>query len=456
MSNIKVVCRVRPLGKKEKKKNTRSIIGYKDENTMVVSKKDFIFDRVFREKTTQSEIYEDVAINITDDILDGYNCTVIAYGLTGTGKTYTMMGSKLDEGIIPRLVYNLFDSINETNEDIEYTIQVSYLEIYLEKIRDLLNTKHTNLRIRESPYKGIWVQGLTDVYATTTDEIFDIIDKGNNNRSIAETKMNPNSSRSHSIFSITVTQVQQSIGTKTISKLVLVDLAGSESVEKTGASGLTLTQSQYTNKSLLTLGYVIRNLHQHSGHIPYRDSKLTRILTNSLGGNSKTLLIVTCSPFSEDSHETLSTLRFGTTVKTICNTPKVNTERSIGEYKRLLAEANKKLSDLGECGFVEGLESEDILRFKEISDENEKLREENEKLKETMLFKDVDISESTQTFLVNFAEPASTSRHEKLSKSRGNMIKFLEKAIDTERKEFRIRSTEDKTRILILEKALNR
>jgi kinesin family protein 5 len=464
MSNIKVFCRVRPLNSKEKKKNDNKAIKYKGVQTLIIDSKQFTFDNVFRDNSTQEDLYLNTVENIGTNILKGYNCTVIAYGLTGTGKTYTVMGTPNDKGIIPRLTQNIFNLIYEADEDIEFLIRVSYIEIYLEKIRDLLNPTKDNLRIRDCSYKGVWIQGLTEEYVSDMNDITKIIEWGNENRSTAETKMNEKSSRSHALFQITVIQTKISTGTKTSSKLVLVDLAGSESVGKTGASGLTLLQAQHTNKSLLTLGNVIRALYEKTSHIPYRDSKLTRILTHSLGGNSKTFLIVTCSPFFNDTEETISTMRFGTQVKSICNKPKANIERSIEEYKCLLMDANKKILALGgeNVSIREIDPKEDVVLFKKIeeqtkenerlSDEKEKLIEDKEQLKEenrilteTLKYKDTEIKDSVITTRqtttsklletlsepVNIKNPKEISQFEKLSINRERTIKILEEYLES-------------------------
>lgn len=284
-----------------------------------------------------------------------------------SGKTHTLMGYDGNRGVIPRMVERLFDEMYNADEDVQFILSVSFVEIYLEKIRDLLNPVENNLRIREGGYKnGIWIEGVTEQYVGSYEDILDVIDVGNSNRSVASTKMNEYSSRSHSIFLLNLEQSSVSTGVKKYSKLVIVDLAGSEKVEKTGATGLTLLQAQHTNKSLSCLGIVIKSLTENASHIPYRDSKLTRILTDSLGGNSKTCLIITCSLSDYNITETISTLRFGSSVKTIKNKPTANIEISISEYKRLLNEANNRIKTIEENGGYyiddEGKEKEQKIR----------------------------------------------------------------------------------------------
>jgi Kinesin motor domain len=269
--------------------------------------------------------------------------------------------TKEDEmGIIPRIVKAVFRGIRNGDDMLEYTVQVSYVEIYLEKVRDLLNPAQDNLKIREGKKKGIYIDGVTDFYVGSFNDVLRIMKKGDMNRSIAATRMNAKSSRSHSVFIMTVTQRHTQTNATKTSKLIMVDLAGSEKVRKTGASGLTLLQAQHTNKSLAALGNVINSLTESRSHIPYRDSKLTRLLTDSLGGNSKTCLIITCSPSMYNLEETFSTLRFGMRAKSIKNKPRVNQERTVEEYKKLLGAAKRKIREQGLI--IEALES-DIKRI---------------------------------------------------------------------------------------------
>ncbi|ORZ00324.1 P-loop containing nucleoside triphosphate hydrolase protein [Syncephalastrum racemosum] len=221
--------------------------------------------------------------------------------------------------------------------NMEFTVKVSYMEIYMEKVRDLLNPSHDNLPIHEDKVKGVYVKGVLEVYVSSTEEVYEVMRRGGNNRVVAYTNMNAESSRSHSIVLITITQKNLDTGAAKSGKLYLVDLAGSEKVGKTGASGQTLEEAKKINKSLTALGMVINALTDgKSSHIPYRDSKLTRILQESLGGNSRTTLIINCSPSSYNEAETVSTLRFGVRAKTIKNKAKVNADLSPAELKALL------------------------------------------------------------------------------------------------------------------------
>ncbi|KAJ8656579.1 hypothetical protein O0I10_007656 [Lichtheimia ornata] len=345
-NNIKVVCRFRPQNKLEIKEGGQPIIDIDDEGTSVKLngkdvKQTYAFDKVFGWKTRQEDIFNYSIKSIVDDVVSGYNGTVFAYGQTGSGKTYTMMGSDIDDhenkGIIPRIVEQIFTSIMESPPNMEFTVKVSYMEIYMEKVRDLLNPQHDNLPIHEDKVKGVYVKGVLEVYVSSTEEVYEVMRRGSNNRVVAYTNMNAESSRSHSLVMITITQKNVDTGAAKSGKLYLVDLAGSEKVGKTGASGQTLEEAKKINKSLTALGMVINALTDgKSSHIPYRDSKLTRILQESLGGNSRTTLIINCSPSSYNEAETVSTLRFGVRAKTIKNKAKVNADLSPAELKALL------------------------------------------------------------------------------------------------------------------------
>jgi hypothetical protein len=259
-------------------------------------------------------------------------------------------------GIIPRLVEDIFLSIEECDEELEFTIKCSYIEIYLEKIRDLIQPDRDNLKIREAATGGVYIEECSESYVGSKEEIFALLAEGQNSRAIAATKMNAESSRSHSVFILTLRQNNKTTGSKKVSKLFLVDLAGSEKINKTGAEGQTLNEAKYINKSLSALGNVISALTEGNSHVPYRDSKLTRLLQDSLGGNSRTVLIITASPALFNLEETISTLRFGSRAKKIKNTPRINQELSVTEYKQLLATSNRRISDQEEL--IKALEND--------------------------------------------------------------------------------------------------
>ncbi|KAF8077929.1 kinesin heavy chain [Lyophyllum atratum] len=363
-TNIKVVCRFRPTNAIEAREGGEICVGF-DDNLQSVQmratavgsgpeKDGFTFDRVFPMGTKQHEVFD-------YDVLDGYNGTVFAYGQTGSGKTFTMMGADIDsdelKGIIPRITEQIFQSIVESDAHLEYLVKVSYMEIYLERIRDLLAPQNDNLQVHEEKSKGVYVKNLSDYYVSSAREVYEIMRTGGAARVISSTNMNAESSRSHSIFLITIQQRNTETGALKTGNLYLVDLAGSEKVGKTGASGQTLEEAKKINKSLSALGMVINALTDSKAkHIPYRDSKLTRILQESLGGNSRTTLIINCSPSSYNEAETLSTLRFGIRAKSIKNTARVNAELSPLELKGLLAKAN--LANTGYQKYIAALEAE--------------------------------------------------------------------------------------------------
>ncbi|KAJ6496724.1 kinesin heavy chain [Mycena vitilis] len=353
-NNIKVICRFRPTNAIEQREGGEIVATFSEDLTTVQmrsnalgsgpEKDGFTFDRVFPMGTKQQEVFDYGVNDIVKDVLDGYNGTVFAYGQTGSGKTFTMMGADIDsdelKGIIPRITEQIFQSIVESDAHLEYLVKVSYMEIYLEKIRDLLAPQNDNLQVHEEKNKGVYVKNLSDYYVSSAREVYEIMRTGGNARMVSATNMNAESSRSHTIFLISINQRNTETGAQKTGNLYLVDLAGSEKVGKTGASGQTLEEAKKINKSLSALGMVINALTDSKvKYIPYRDSKLTRILQESLGGNSRTTLVINCSPSSYNEVETISTLRFGIRAKSIKNSARVNAELSPLELKGLLQKA---------------------------------------------------------------------------------------------------------------------
>ncbi|GLD99506.1 hypothetical protein PINS_up008232 [Pythium insidiosum] len=311
----------------------------------------FTYDRVFDEADGQQVVFDHVARPVVQDLMDGYNATIFAYGQTSSGKTYTMEGASIDDpqlrGIIPRTATEIFQNVLAADENMEFIVKVSYIEIYMERIRDLLDPykSKVNLQVREDTQRGIFVEGMTEISVTSDDELLSTMRDGAANRAVAATGMNEGSSRSHSVFMVTLFQRNLVNQATKAGKLYLVDLAGSEMVRKTGASGKQLEEAKTINKSLSALGNVINALtDSNASHVPYRDSKLTRVLQESLGGNSKTNLIINVSPSSYNMSETISTLRFGNRAKSIKNKAVVNEQRSVEEYKLLLAKAEKAMN----------------------------------------------------------------------------------------------------------------
>lgn len=362
--NIKVFIRFRPLNDLEvgllndscgwmvPKYISDSTIGIyssqeiKDNKYQMPNNYVFKYDKVFKCDSRQSEIYESVGKRIVDDVMEGYNGTIFAYGQSGSGKTYTMYGPDLyDEGIkgiIPRILEDIFNYVQKADDNIDFQFKLSVLEIYKEVMYDLISPEN-ELKILENPATGVWIDGISEIYLSSVDEFFDYAELSQSNRKVAETKLNHNSSRSHCIMILEVTQSFRK--EKLIKKgtLNLVDLAGSEKISKTGAVGETLEEAKKINLSLSTLGNVIHALTHKAEHIPYRDSKLTRILKESLGGNFKTSLIVTCSPHSYNLDEIISSLLFAKRVKTIKNKVKVNIKYSYEELQKMVNLLNQKL-----------------------------------------------------------------------------------------------------------------
>ncbi|KAJ3595000.1 hypothetical protein NHX12_004305, partial [Muraenolepis orangiensis] len=328
---IKVMCRFRPLNSSEVTRGDRYIPKFPGDETVVIASKPYAFDRVFSSNTSQEQVYNACAQRIVKDVLEGYNGTIFAYGQTSSGKTHTMEGLLHDSdsmGIIPRIVQDIFNYIYSMDENLEFHIKVSYFEIYLDKIRDLLDVSKTNLSVHEDKNRVPYVKGCTERFVCSPEEVMDTIDEGKSNRHVAVTNMNEHSSRSHSIFLINVKQENTQTEQKLSGKLYLVDLAGSEKVSKTGAEGAVLDEAKNINKSLSSLGNVIASLAEGTAYIPYRDSKMTRILQDSLGGNCRTTIIICCSPSSYNESETKSTLMFGQRAKTIKNTNELNRWRN--------------------------------------------------------------------------------------------------------------------------------
>ncbi|XP_063321458.1 kinesin-like protein KIF1B isoform X16 [Pelmatolapia mariae] len=355
-ASVKVAVRVRPFNSREISKESKCIIQMQGNTTTILNPKapkepakTFSFDYSYWSHTSpddpcfasQNLVYNDIGKEMLQHAFEGYNVCIFAYGQTGAGKSYTMMGKQEEgqEGIIPMLCEDLFEKINEdgNKEELSYSVEVSYMEIYCERVRDLLNPKNKgNLRVREHPLLGPYVEDLSKLAVTSYTDIADLMDAGNKARTVAATNMNETSSRSHAVFTIVFTQrkhdSETDLSTEKVSKISLVDLAGSERADSTGAKGTRLKEGANINKSLTTLGKVISALAEvdnctskskkkkKTDFIPYRDSVLTWLLRENLGGNSRTAMVAALSPADINYDETLSTLRYADRAKNIkCN-----------------------------------------------------------------------------------------------------------------------------------------
>ena len=368
-ANVKVYCRIRPENEKEKQSGMKTCITPTSENSVKIiteavgvdtgkdSSKNksenfqtFTYDSVFPPETEQEKIFNIVAKPLINSALEGINGTLFCYGQTASGKTYTMEGIHNDPkimGVIPRMMQYIFILIEKANSEIEYSVKCQYYQIYNEKIQDLLDIRKKDLSIREDKNKGIWVEDCTEIYVSSQEEMYAVFKEGSNNRTVSATNMNKGSSRSHSLFVVTIFQRNTITGSSKTGRIYFVDLAGSEKMSKTGIeSGKGLKEAQNINKSLMTLGMVINSLTEGAKHIPYRDSKLTRVLQESLGGNSMTNLVITVSPNFLNQSETLSTLRFGQRAKLIKNKVVANTQQSVKELMIKLKKAEERISML--------------------------------------------------------------------------------------------------------------
>ncbi|KAL1980478.1 hypothetical protein VTN96DRAFT_4034 [Rasamsonia emersonii] len=400
--NIKVVVRVRPFNSREIDRGAKCIVQMQGNQTIITpppgaeeklrksgmksaleGPKTFAFDRSYwsfdrnaPNYAGQEDLFRDLGIPLLDNAFQGYNNCIFAYGQTGSGKSYSMMGYGKEHGVIPNICQEMFRRIEELQQDknLTCTVEVSYLEIYNERVRDLLNpTTKGNLKVREHPSTGPYVEDLAKLVVRSFQEIQNLMDEGNKARTVAATNMNETSSRSHAVFTLTLTQkrhdAETSMDTEKVSRISLVDLAGSERATSTGATGARLKEGAEINRSLSTLGRVIAALADMSSGkknknalVPYRDSVLTWLLKDSLGGNSMTAMIAAISPADINFEETLSTLRYADSAKRIKNHAVVNEDpnaRMIRELKEELAQLRSKLGAAEAGGSGSGVPAEE-------------------------------------------------------------------------------------------------
>ncbi|NWS61279.1 KIF19 protein, partial [Chunga burmeisteri] len=329
-----VALRIRPMSVAELAEGAKPIAHRVDEQVVVLQdpmedpedilrasrsrEKSYVFDMAFDSTATQETVYRATTQSLVTVVISGYNATVFAYGPTGCGKTYTMLGTDGEPGICARTLGELFQAIEDTSGDVEYEVSMSYLEIYKEMIRDLLNPSRGCLQLREDAGGTIKVAGITEVSAISADEVMQLLARGNRQRTQEPTAANPTSSRSHAVLQVTVRQRHRSGGLRH-GRLLMIDLAGSERAAQTQNRGQRMKEGAHINRSLLALGNCIKALSRHAStkYINYRDSKLTRLLKDSLGGNSHTVMIAHISPASTAFEESRSTLAYAHRAKSI-------------------------------------------------------------------------------------------------------------------------------------------
>uniref|UniRef100_A0A4W4DXW7 Kinesin-like protein n=1 Tax=Electrophorus electricus TaxID=8005 RepID=A0A4W4DXW7_ELEEL len=399
---VKVVVRCRPMSRKEEASGHESVVQVDVKVGQVALRnpkagpgelvKTFTFDAVYDAGSKQSDVYDETVRPLVDSVLRGFNGTIFAYGQTGTGKTYTMQGQWADaerRGIMPSSFEHIFTNISRSKNQ-QYLVRASYLEIYQEEIRDLLAKEHgRSLELKESPETGVYVSELSSFVTKSVAEIEHVMNAGDRARSVGATNMNERSSRSHAIFTVTVECGQPGPDGRThirVGKLNLVDLAGSERQAKTGARGERLKEAAKINLSLSALGNVISALVDgRSSHVPYRDSKLTRLLQDSLGGNARTAMVATLGPAACSYEETLTTLRYASRAKRIRNVPRVNEDPKdalLREFQREIARLKAQLDRRGAPGAREKKGRKDHGQEEEGEEEEDMEKEAQEYIKE--------------------------------------------------------------------------
>ncbi|XP_068249669.1 kinesin-like protein KIF11 [Palaemon carinicauda] len=464
--NIKVFVRCRPLNSIEKNSKAHTCVDCTSREITVKERpldkytKTFSFDRVFGPDSKQIDVYKAVAKTSVEEVLNGFNCTIFAYGQTGTGKTFTMEGERTPDntswdedplaGIIPRCVNHLFDELRL--QKLEFTMRVSFLELYNEELFDLLSPQDDLSKLRmyeDATRKGSCIiQGLEEVLVRSKANVYEVLEKGSNKRQTAATLMNAHSSRSHTVFTVTLHIKENTVDGDELlktGKLHLVDLAGSENIGRSGAVDKRAREAGNINMSLLTLGRVITALVEKAPHIPYRESKLTRLLQDALGGRTKTSIIATVSPANINLEETLSTLDYAHRAKNIQNKPEVNQKLNkkelIGEYSQEIERLRLDLMAMREksgvylahenyqemiqtmenqaeeitekINYIRSLEEGIESKTNELNNSNTKLEELAEQLKElkTVLKEKTEVLTCTQKLLHHTAVECDEQKH---------------------------------------------
>uniref|UniRef100_A0A8C9GB52 Kinesin-like protein n=1 Tax=Piliocolobus tephrosceles TaxID=591936 RepID=A0A8C9GB52_9PRIM len=445
--NVKVVVRCRPLNEREKSMCYKQAVSVDEmRGTITVHKTDssneppktFTFDTVFGPESKQLDVYNLTARPIIDSVLEGYNGTIFAYGQTGTGKTFTMEGVRAVpelRGIIPNSFAHIFGHIAKAEGDTRFLVRVSYLEIYNEEVRDLLGKDQTQrLEVKERPDVGVYIKDLSAYVVNNADDMDRIMTLGHKNRSVGATNMNEHSSRSHAIFTITIECSEKGVDGNMhvrMGKLHLVDLAGSERQAKTGATGQRLKEATKINLSLSTLGNVISALVDgKSTHVPYRNSKLTRLLQDSLGGNSKTMMCANIGPADYNYDETISTLRYANRAKNIKNKARINEDPKdalLRQFQKEIEELKKKLEE------GEEISGSDISGSEEDDDEEGEIGEDGEKRKKRRGSSSSSSSDSTCSVIEKPLDKFLPNQAGKKKVSPDKMIEMQAK-IDEERK----------------------
>ncbi|CAI9577799.1 unnamed protein product [Staurois parvus] len=449
---LKVVVRCRPINRKEEAAGYDRIVAMDVKLGQVTIRnpranpgelpKTFTFDAVYDASSKQTDLYDETVRPLIDSVLQGFNGTIFAYGQTGTGKTYTMQGFWAEsdkKGVIPNSFDHIFTHISRSQNQ-QYLVRASYLEIYQEEIRDLLcKDQSKKLELKENPESGVYIKDLSSFVTKNVKEIEHVMNLGNQARSVACTNMNEHSSRSHAIFVITIECSELGVDGQEhirVGKLNLVDLAGSERQSKTGMNGDRPKEASKINLSLSALGNVISALVDgRSTHIPYRDSKLTRLLQDSLGGNAKTIMVATLGPASHHYDETLSTLRFANRAKNIKNKPKINEDPKDTLLREFQEEIARLKAQLEKRGMLSKKRRRNSRRKKSVDGESIPDTEAEEENEDNLIEKNVGSYLKEQAERLQQEKAAIQEDHSLLEEEKMKMIEEKEKMMEDLTKE---------------------